>query len=199
MNPISGIATILKPLNIVRKPGSVKFVWDKRVIIYLLLAGAILVLFIGFYFYGFMMKPNEGYEMFLALWGTLLFSVIGDAVFIAIFLKMQGAILVNQTESKVEILKGLGLSNRIHSLRFDTLEKIIVTSCTPLATVASSAESQELYQQVGIYLKTGKEIELPFARLVPEEALKVVQEVAEAAGIPAFDSEGNPIHSPLTA
>lgn len=194
MNPISSLANSLKPFKIVRKPGYVKFAWDKKVIVYLLLAGAILTLVLGFYISLLPTKPDEGYERLLSIWGFLLFAVIGDVVFMAILLKLQGVIHVNQTQSKVEIFKGLGLNTRTHFLPFDTLEKVVLATPTPFLTVSANASSQGLlYEQVGIYLKTGEEIELPFARLVPEEALKVVKEIAEAAGIPAFDREGNPI------
>ncbi len=189
----------LKNMKITRKPGRVKFVWDRRLIIYTFLASQIGTMALLIYVFLFMMKPIEGYEEFLSTWGIfLLFALIGGLIFMVIMLKIQGAIHVNQTQSKVEIFKGLSLNTRTHFLPFDTLEKIVLTTPTPFVTVSASAPSPSqrlLYEQVGICLKTGKEIELPFARLVPEEALKVVQEIAEAAGIPAFDREGNPIHS----
>jgi hypothetical protein len=194
MNPIAGVANTLKPFKTVRKPGSVKFLWDMRLLIVVFLVGQIGTLALLLYLFLFMMKPTEGHEEFLATWGLLLLIVIGAVVFTAIFLKLQGAIQVNQTQSRIEIFKGFGLSKLIHSLYFDTLEKIVLTS--PLKIVSGLVPSQKLvYEQIGLYLKTGEEIQLPFAQLAPEEALKVVKEIAEAAGVPAFDREGNPIHS----
>ena len=195
MNPISRAANMLEPFKVVRKPGGVKFVWDRRFFIYSFLASQIGTMAFLIYIFLFMMKPIEGYEDFLSTWGIfLLFALVGGLIFMVIMLNIQGAIHVNQTQSKLEIFKGLSLNTRTYFLPFDTLEKIVLTA--PSMFASGQTQSQGLlFEQVGIYLKTGEEIELPFARLEPAEALKVVKEIAEAAGIPAFDREGNPIHS----
>lgn len=190
---------MVRVMRIVRKPGRVKFIWDYRQFMLGGLKMEVVPLVIIVFIIFFPLKPIEGYEDFLSTWGTeLLFGVL--LILLAfMYLKLQGIILVNQTESKIEIYKGFGLSTRVHSLYFDTLEKVVLAPTAPSLFAYKLFETkrtppQVVDEQVGIHLKTGEEIELPFARLEPEEALKVVKEIAEAAGIPAFDRAGNPIH-----
>ena len=183
-------------VKIVRKPGRVKFVWDYRGVLGIEIVPMILVVFIPLFF----LKPIEGYEQFLSAWGVELLIGVLVVLCAVMYLKMQGIIHVNQTESKIEIFKGFGLSTRTHSLYFDTLEKIVLAPTAPSLFAYKLFETkrtppQVIHEQVGIYLRTGQKIELPFARLEPEEAVKVVKEIAETAGVPAFNSEGNLIHS----
>lgn len=183
----------LKMVKTIRKPGCVKYLWDKRLIIYVFLAGQVGTLALCFYVFVFMMKPVGSYKGLQDTWGFVLLMAAGTAGITALLMRYQGKIQVNQTESKIEIFKGLGLNTCIHSLRFDTLEKIVLLSYDVPKWLSKS--SGPGIERIGIYLKNGKEIGLPFTQLPPGEGYEIVKEIAETAKLPAFDSEGNPIHS----
>ncbi|NIQ03306.1 MAG: hypothetical protein GWM98_25460, partial [Nitrospinaceae bacterium] len=139
------------------------------------------------------MKPAEGSNEFLIAGGVLLFVGIGTVVFTAVFLRLQGAVHVNEVKSMIEVFKGLGLSTRVHTLRFHTLEKMVLKSPAASRLRSDSPPPNVASDQIVIYLKTGEEIKLAFARLNRQQGLQVVKEIAELAGIPAFDGKGQPL------